>query len=103
MSEIDFTLLCRRFGLPEPERQAVRIDGSGRRRYLDAQWRRADGRLVVVEVDGAVHLAVSRWWADQLRQNELSLAEAIVLRFPSVVVREEPAIVAAQIRRALNI
>ena len=30
----------------------------GRRRYLDAVWR--DGRIVVVEVDGALHLAPSR-------------------------------------------
>ena len=65
--------------------------------------RRADGRLVVVEVDGAVHLAVNRWWADQLRQYELTLADAIVLRYPSVVVREEPALVAAQLLRALNL
>lgn len=103
LSEIDFARLGRRFGLPEPERQAVRSERSGRRRYLDAVWRRADGRLVVVEVDGAVHLAVNRWWADQLRQNELTLADAIVLRYPSVVVREEPALVAAQLLRALNL
>jgi hypothetical protein len=103
LSEIDFVRLCRRFRLPEPERQAVRTDSSGRRRYLDATWRRADGRLVVVEVDGALHLAAGRWWADQLRQNELTLSDAIVLRFPSVVVRTEPGLVAAQLRRALRL
>lgn len=103
LSEIDFARLCRRFGLPEPERQAVRAERSGRRRYLDAVWRRADRRLVVVEVDGAVHLAVNRWWADQLRQNELTPADAIVLRYPSVVVHEEPALVASQLRRVLNL
>jgi hypothetical protein len=103
LSEIDFVRLCRRFRLPLPERQGVRTDSSGHRRYLDAAWRRADGRVVVVEVDGALHLAASRWWADQLRQNELTLSDAIVLRFPSVVVRTEPALVAAQIRRALQL
>ena len=103
LSEIDFVRLCRSFGLPVPERQAVRRDSSGRRRYLDAAWRRADGRLVVVEVDGALHLAASRRWADQLRQNELTLSDAIVLRFPSVVVRTDPALVAAQLRRALQL
>jgi very-short-patch-repair endonuclease len=56
---------------------------------------------VVAEVDGALHLAVRRWWDDQLRQNELSLADALVLRFPSVVVRTEPGQVADQLRRAL--
>src|SRR6201999_296286 len=93
LSDIDFAKLCRRFKLPEPERQAVRREPGGRRRYLDASWRRRDGRLVVVEVDGALHLAPRNWWDDQLRQNELSLADALVLRFPSVVVRTEPALV----------
>lgn len=101
LSEIDFVRLCRRNGLPEPVRQAVRRDPSGRRRYLDAAWRRSDGRLVVAEVDGALHLIVSRWWSDQLRQNELALADALVLRYPSVVVRDDEPLVANQLRRAL--
>ena len=103
LSEIDFYALCRRYGLPLPERQTVRRDSSGRRRYLDATWRRKDGRLVVAEVDGALHLDVSRWWDDQHRQNELSLADAVVLRFPSVVVRAEPEQVARQLRHALSL
>lgn len=101
LSEIDFVRLCRQFKLPAPVQQAVRRERSGRRRYLDASWRRRDGRLVVVEVDGALHLSPKRWWDDQLRQNELALADALVLRFPSVVVRTEQAVVAAQLRRAL--
>jgi hypothetical protein len=102
LSEIDFYSLCRRHRLPLPERQAVRSEPSGRRRYLDASWRRPDGRIVVAEVDGAIHLAVRRWWDDQLRQNEITLSDAMVLRFPSVVVRTEPDRVAAQLRRALR-
>lgn len=101
LSEIDFVRLCRRHRLPEPIRQLLRHDASGRRRYLDATWRRADGRLIVAEVDGALHLVARRWWDDQLRQNELSLADALVLRFPSVIVRTEPLLVVAQLRRAL--
>jgi hypothetical protein len=101
LSEIDFVRLCRRFGLPEPLQQEVRREPNGRRRYLDATWRRRDGRLVVVEVDGALHLSPRRWWDDQLRQNEITLADAIVLRFPSVVLRTRPEMVAAQLRRAL--
>ncbi len=103
LSEIDFYALCKRYRLPLPERQTIRREPSGRRRYLDATWRRSDGRLVVAEVDGALHLAVTRWWDDQLRQNELSLADALVLRFPSVIIRTEPATVAAQLRRALGL
>lgn len=101
LSEIDFARLCRRYRLPEPIRQLVRLDAQGRRRYLDASWRRTDGRLVVVEVDGALHLQVRRWWDDQLRQNELALADALVLRFPTVIVRAEPDLVIEQLRRAL--
>jgi hypothetical protein len=103
LSEIDFVQLCRRYGLPRPQQQELRRDRDGRRRYLDATWRRQDGRLVVVEIDGALHLNVRRWWEDQLRQNELSLADALVLRFPSVVVRIAPELVAAQLRRALQL
>lgn len=103
LSEIDFARLCRRYGLPEPERQVVRLDGAGRRRYVDAEWRRRDGTRVVAEVDGALHLLVSNWWADQLRQNEVAIGGAAVLRFPSVVVRTEPDTVADQIRRMLQL
>jgi hypothetical protein len=103
LSEIDFIRLCRRYRLPEPIRQRVRLEPSGRRRYLDVSWRRADGRLVVVEVDGALHLLARRWWDDQLRQNELALSDALVLRFPSVVVRTEERLVIDQLRRALRL
>jgi hypothetical protein len=101
LSEIDFVRLCRRARLPRPRQQAIRRDSNGRRRFLDASWRRSDGRLVVAEVDGALHLSVRRWWDDQLRQNELVVGGAIVLRFPSVIVRTDPELVAAQLRRAL--
>jgi hypothetical protein len=77
LSEIDFVRLCRRARLPPPTQQLVRREPSGRRRYLDATWRRRDGRLVVAEVDGALHLAPKRWWDDQLRQNELAIGNAL--------------------------
>jgi hypothetical protein len=103
LSEIDFVRLCRRFKLPPPVQQLVRREPGGRRRYLDATWRRPDGRLVVVEVDGAVHMDQRRWWSDQARQNRLVLANAVVLRYPSVVVRTQPELVAAELREALGI
>ncbi len=102
LSEIDFAKLCRRKGLPEPERQAVRIDSSGRRRYLDAEWVRADGRRVVAEVDGAVHLLPRRYWDDMERANELVLDGRIMLRFAAFAVRQHPDEVAEQLRRALR-
>jgi hypothetical protein len=101
LSEIDFVRLCRRHNLPAPTRQALRVEPTGRRRYLDAEWRLPDGRTVAVEVDGALHLTPQRWYDDQLRQNEVVIGGTIVLRFPSTVVRDEPLLVASQLRRIL--
>ncbi len=101
LSEIDFGRLCRRYGLPRPTRQAVRVEPNGRRRYLDVEWRLPDGRVVAAEIDGALHLCVRRWVDDQLRQNEVVIGGTLVLRFPSIVVRTEPERVADQLRRAL--
>jgi hypothetical protein len=101
LSEIDFVRLCRRYGLPEPIRQAVRVQPDGLRRYLDSEWKSRSGQRIVAEVDGALHLIVKRWWDDQLRQNELTISGDRVLRFPTVVVRAEPDLVASQLRRAL--
>lgn len=101
LGEIDFARLCRRNALPEPTRQAVRVEPSGRRRYLDAEWQLPGRRRLVAEVDGAIHLSPQGWFDDQLQQNEITLTSSVVLRFPSVVVREEEPIVVAQLRRAL--
>jgi hypothetical protein len=101
LSEIDLGRLCRSAGLPMPTRQAVRVTADGLRRYVDGQWTRPDGRRVVVEVDGALHLIAKRWWDDQLRQNEFVLQDDLVLRYPSVVLRCERPIVVSQLRRAL--
>ncbi|MEJ5868414.1 hypothetical protein WDV85_11785 [Pseudokineococcus sp. 5B2Z-1] len=75
MSEVDLVRLCRRNGLPVPVRQAVRLDATGRRRYLDAEWRLPDGRRVLLEVDGVGHLDPARWYDDLLRAH-LGLAVA---------------------------
>jgi hypothetical protein len=101
LSEIDLGRLCRRHALPQPARQGVRVDRSGRRRYVDAEWRSRTGKKIVAEIDGAVHLAPRRWWDDQLRQNEFVLSGDLVLRFPTVVLRHEELIVAGQLGRAL--
>jgi hypothetical protein len=102
LSEIDFAGLCRRAGLPAPTRQAVRRDSRGRRRYLDVEWRLPDGRVLVVEVDGGVHLVAAQLWEDQLRQNDLVLQGDMVLRYPSFIVRTEPRLVIAQLRSVLQ-
>ena len=100
LSELDFCRLTRRFGLPEPRRQALRKDKHGRVRWLDVCWERA---RLVVEVDGLWHMDATAWWADMRRDNELTLSGYRVLRFPAFAVRDHPEEVAAQIADALGL
>jgi very-short-patch-repair endonuclease len=96
--EIDFARLCRRAGLPEPSRQAVRRDANGRKRCRDAyfdQWK------VHVEIDGSQHMNVNDWYADMRQHNELIIAGERLLRFAGWMVRHRPAEVAAVVRAAL--
>lgn len=75
VGEVDFAVLCRRYGLPEPSRQVVR-NGPRGRIFLDVRW---DCGLVV-EIDGAGHrwgLAVTD---DNLRQNIVAMQGDTVLR-----------------------
>lgn len=103
LAEIDFGKLCRRYELPEPERQVVRLDGDGHRRYLDALLTAPDGREVGVEIDGAHHREADQWDRDLDRGNEISIGGTLVLRFSATTVRTQPGRVAAQLRRALDI
>jgi hypothetical protein len=98
LSEIDFGKLSRRAGLPPPLRQAVRLDTSGRRRYIDA-----DFGTFSVEIDGGIHLRPLNYWADARRQNELVLGGDRILRFPSFAIRLESEVVVAQLRRAKEV
>lgn len=101
MSEIDLLRLCRAAGLPKPQQQERRRDSAGRWRYLDARLVRPDGRGLLIEVDGALHLDPRRWWDDQARSNDLVVGDdAMILRFPSVVLRTDRAAVIAQLRAA---
>lgn len=98
LGELDFAAECRRRGLPEPTRQAVRR-GKDRRYYLDVAWEEFG---VAVEIDGIHHSWSQTVVPDALRQNEVSLGEAIVLRLPLLgfrVAREE---FFDQIERALR-
>ena len=51
LGEREFAVLCRRHGLPEPTRQALRRTAAGRW-YLDVCWEQWG---VVVEIDGIQH------------------------------------------------
>jgi hypothetical protein len=66
---------------------------SGRRRYLDAEIALPDGTRLVLEADGAAHRDVGIWWDDQMRQNDVVIDGAVVLRFPAIVLRLRPDLV----------
>jgi very-short-patch-repair endonuclease len=99
LSELDLTRLVRRYRLPEPDRQTPRRDSAGRRRWLDAVWEAAK---LIVEVDGIHHLDVAQYWADMDRDNDFTLDDFRVLRFPAFAVRYRGGYVAGQIRGALG-
>jgi hypothetical protein len=103
MSEIDFLRFCRRNGLPRPTLQAVRLDPQGRRRYLDATFARPGARPLRVEIDGALHLVVRKYWDDMFRGNELVIGRESVLRFASYVIHADDPVAVDQLRRALNL
>lgn len=76
LGELDLVVACRQRGLPEPERQVVRVLPDGRA-YLDVRW---DRPRLVVEVDGAGHAWGLAPAEDALRQNEVVLGDDLVLR-----------------------
>ena len=97
LGELDVARLCRRYGLPAPDRQVVRTT-SGGRAYLDLYWP-AFG--LVVEVDGIHHAAAGAVVSDALRQNDLTLAADRVLRLPVLGLRVAPDEFMRQVRAGL--
>jgi len=100
LAEIDVGRLCRRFGLPAPDRQVRRRDASGVLRFTDCEWRLTDGRVVILEVDGAFHLEVEHWVADISRERGLVLEGAVVLRCTTLELRRDPRGVVRDLRAA---
>ena len=94
-----FNRLLRRAGLPEPERQVLRV-GSDGRRYLDVEWEEYG---VHVELDGLAHMWVTQWVEDLQRTNELEIrGPGRRLRFPGHLLLEDSDRVLDQLRRALT-
>jgi hypothetical protein len=77
LGELEFARECRRRGIPEPDRQVVRRSRSGRY-HLDAYW--DEWGLVVETWAGQVV-------GDALRQNDLMLTSARILRLPLLGLR----------------
>ena len=98
LGELDFAAVCRRHGVPEPDRQVLRRTSRGRV-YLDARWA---GSRLVVEIDGAGHRVGLAVTDDNLRQNEVSLDRDVVLRIDLVGLRVHEAAFVQQVRRGLR-
>lgn len=98
LGELDFAALCRRRGLPAPERQVV-VAGRGGRCYLDVRWREG----LIVEVDGRQHFEGVASMSDMLRQNELAMAGDMTLRIPLLGLRVDPEAFLDQVERALRL
>jgi hypothetical protein len=100
LAEINLVRLCRKRRLLPPQEQQVRYDAAGRRRYLDATWTRKGGRLLVLEVDGGLHLRIDRWWQDMARERDVVIRVGQVLRCSSIEIRLRPDAVAHDLARA---
>lgn len=101
LSEVEFLAFCRRHGFPRPTLQ-VRVDSGGRRRYLDATFRRPDGSTFGAEIDGGIHLQLKVKARDDLKDNYAKLARRLVLRFSSVLIYTDDPEAVQQIRSALD-
>jgi very-short-patch-repair endonuclease len=97
LGELDVARELRRRGLPEPTRQVLRKGRNGSY-YLDIIW---DDWGVVVEVDGIHHSWAQNVVGDALRQNDVTLENATVLRMPLLGLRVAPDEFFAQIGQAL--
>ncbi len=98
LAEVDVKRMCLHHGLPLPKRQRRRRDRSGRWRYTDCEWDLPDGRVLVLEIDGAFHMAVEQWEDDIQRQRGLTAPGRIVVRGTAREVRDEPFLLAADLK-----
>jgi very-short-patch-repair endonuclease len=90
LAEIDVARLCRRRRLARPLRQVRRRDATGRLRFTDCEWRLPDGRILVLEVDGAFHMDVAHWEDDLARQRALSGGDKVIVRCTARELRDDP-------------
>lgn len=98
LAEIDVKRMCRAYGIVPPARQTKRRGADGRPRYTDCEWRRPDGRTIVLEIDGAFHMDVEEWEDDLARQRALSSPDRIIVRCTARELRDEPGRVARDLQ-----
>lgn len=98
VAEVDVKRMCVDYGLPKPNRQTRRKDRSGKWRYTDCEWDLPDGRVLVLEIDGAFHMEVEHWEDDIQRQRGLTTPGRIIVRGTAREVRDEPFQLAADLK-----
>lgn len=87
LAEVDVLRMCRTWGIVAPRRQGQRRDRSGRLRFTDCEWDLPDGRVLVLEIDGAFHLDVEQYTEDVRRHRGLTTDRRIVIRCTAREVR----------------
>ncbi|KQY57182.1 hypothetical protein [Nocardioides sp. Root140] len=97
VAEMDVRRACRSYGVVPPHRQRARVDRAGKRRWTDCEWDLPDGRVVVLEVDGAFHLDVMQYSADMRRQRRITTPTRLIVRCAAVEIRDEPGKVMADL------
>lgn len=99
VGEVDFSRLCRKYGIRPPDRQVRRTSTSGTR-YIDAYW---EAERVVVEIDGAGHADIETMRDDHERQNDIvRQGDRIFLRVLTWVLKYEPEIFMSQLADVLE-
>lgn len=98
VAEVDVKHMCLDYGLPLPHRQKRRKDRTGKWRYTDCEWDLPDGRVLVLEIDGAFHMEVEHWEDDIRRQRSLMTPSRIIVRGSAREVRDEPFHLAADLK-----
>lgn len=99
LAELDIARICRRHGLPAPRRQTKRRDATGRTRFTDCEWVLPDGRVLVLEIDGAFHMDAAHWEEDLARQRHLSARGRLIVRCTARELRSDPLRVVTDLRR----
>jgi hypothetical protein len=91
LAEVDIRNACRAFRVALPTSQNARRDRAGRRRYTDCEWRLADGRTLVLEIDGAFHDDVLQAAEDRARNRKLTTRDRLVISCSAYELRHDPA------------
>lgn len=96
-AELAVVRVCRRHRIRLPDRQRMRVDRAGKRRWRDAEWDLPDGRVLVLEVDGAFHVDVLQAGDDAKRSRRLTTSRRTVIRCTAYELRNEPDEVASDV------